>query len=86
MYSKKPLVHTTENMVKEGINDMKKKCNVVDKAITHHKKEKIDTINEIDKPHILHHVYQCNVPVPHQVGVWITTKLTNAVLHNSSGF
>ena len=50
MSSKNPLVPTTENMVKEGINDMKKKCNVVDKAITHHKKKnKIDTVNKTDK-------------------------------------
>ena len=51
MSSKNPLVPTTENIVKEGINDMKKKRNVVEKAITRHKeKSKIDAINETDKP------------------------------------
>ena len=38
-------------MVKKGINDKKTKQNVVEKSITHHKgKNKIDTINETDKP------------------------------------
>ena len=38
-------------MVKEGINDMEKKLNVVEKAITPHKGgNKVDAINETDKP------------------------------------
>ena len=50
MSSKKPLVHTTEKMVTEGINYMETECNVMEKFITHHKeKNKIYTINEIDK-------------------------------------
>ena len=51
MSSKKPLVHTTEEMVKEGIDDMETQFYVVEKSINHHKeKNKIDAINEIDKP------------------------------------
>ena len=46
----KPLVPTIDKMVKEGINDIETKRNVVEKAITHHKeKNKIDAINETDK-------------------------------------
>ena len=52
MSSKNPLVHTKLKMIKEGINDMETKYNVVKKSITRHKgKIKIDAINEIDKPH-----------------------------------
>ena len=51
MSSKKPLVHTIEKMVKERINDMETKCNVVEKAITHHNGgNKIDVISKTDKP------------------------------------
>ena len=51
MSSNKPLVHTTKKMVKEGINNMETKRNVVKTAITHHKGgNKIDTVNETDKP------------------------------------
>ena len=50
MSSKNPLFPITEKMVKEGINDIETKRNVVEKAITHHKgKNKIDAINETDK-------------------------------------
>ena len=35
MSPKKPLVTTTDKMVKEGINDMETKPNVVKEAITH---------------------------------------------------
>ena len=35
----KLLVSTTENMVKEGINDMETKLNVAETAITHHKEK-----------------------------------------------
>ena len=51
MSYKNPLVPITENMFKEGINDMEKKRYVVQKTITHHKeiKLKIDVINETDK-------------------------------------
>ena len=46
MSSKKPLVPTTENIVKEGINDMEIKIHVAEKSIIHHKgKDKIDTMN-----------------------------------------
>ena len=45
------MVPTTDNMVKEGINDMETKPNVVEKSITHRKeKNKIDAIKETDKP------------------------------------
>ena len=37
MSSNKPLVHTTEKMAKEGINDMETKRNVVKTAITYTK-------------------------------------------------
>ena len=51
MSSKNPLVPTTDKMVKGGINYTKTKHNVVEKDITHHKvKNKIDVINETDKP------------------------------------
>ena len=51
MSSKNPLVTTTEKMVKEGINDTETKPNVVKEAITHPiAKNKIDTVNETDKP------------------------------------
>ena len=51
MSSKNPLVATTEKIVKEGINDMKKEPNVVDEAITHPiTKYEIDTVNKTDKP------------------------------------
>ena len=50
MYSNESLVPTTENMVKEGINDMKKtECG----GISHHSsqgKNRIDTVNKTDKP------------------------------------
>ena len=47
----KPLVPTKAIMVKEGINNMETKLNVVKTAITHHKRgNKIDTVNKIDKP------------------------------------
>ena len=50
MSSKKPLVPTIDKMVKEWINDMETKPNVVEKAITHRMgKNKID-INETEKP------------------------------------
>ena len=39
MFSKNPLVHTTEKMAKEGIIDMETKCYVVEKSITHHKEK-----------------------------------------------
>ena len=51
MSSKNPLVATTEKIVKEGINDTETKPNVVDEAINHPiAKNKIDTVNETDKP------------------------------------
>ena len=51
MSSNKPLVPTTENMVKEGINDMETKSILLQKSITRHKeKNKVDTVNETDKP------------------------------------
>ena len=40
MYPNKPLVPTTENMVKEWINNMETKLNVVKTAITNHKEKK----------------------------------------------
>ena len=50
MTSENSLVHTIEEMVKEGIDDMGG-GNVLEKSINHHKgKNKIDAINEIDKP------------------------------------
>ena len=39
MYYNNPLVLTTENMVKEGINYMETKRNVVETAITRHKEK-----------------------------------------------
>ena len=52
MYSNKPLVPTTGNMAKEGINNMETTCNVLKAAITHKKeKNKIDIVNKKDKPH-----------------------------------
>ena len=52
MSSKNPLVTTTEKMVKEWINN-KKKSNVVKEAITHPiAKNKIDTVNETEKPQV----------------------------------
>ena len=51
MYSKNPLVTATDKMIKEGINDTETKPNVVKKAITPPiAKNKIDTVNETDKP------------------------------------
>ena len=51
MSSKNPLVHTTEKMVKEGINDMETKPNLEYESITHTiAKNKFDSINETDKP------------------------------------
>ena len=51
MSYKNSLVPTTENMVKEVINDMETKPTVVEKAVTHcMEKNKIDDINETDKP------------------------------------
>ena len=53
MSSKNTLVATTDKLVKEGINDMETKPNMVEKAITHHMGEnKIDAINETDKPQL----------------------------------
>ena len=50
MSSKKPLVATTDKMVKEEINDMETKLNVLEKYITHRTKRiKFDAINETDK-------------------------------------
>ena len=50
MSSKKPFVATTDKMVKEGINDMDTKHNVVEKNITHLiENNKIDAINKTDK-------------------------------------
>ena len=51
MYYKKPLVTTKEKMVKEGINYMEIKPNVVREDITPPiANNKIDAVNEIDKP------------------------------------
>ena len=51
MSSKKLLVTTTDKCFKEGIYDMETKPNVVDEAIIHPTaKNKIDTINETEKP------------------------------------
>ena len=51
MSFKNPLFPTIDKIVKEGINDMEKKPNVVEKAITHHmEKNKIDNIKKTDKP------------------------------------
>ena len=51
MSSKNPLVTTTEKMVKEGINEMETKTNVVREAITTPiATDKIDTFNKTDKP------------------------------------
>ena len=51
MYSKNPLVTITWIFFKEGIIDTKTKPNVVEKAITHPiEKNKIDTLNETEKP------------------------------------
>ena len=50
MSSYNPLVPTTENMAKEGMNIMETKYNVVKTAITHHRwKNKIDTVNKTEK-------------------------------------
>ena len=46
------MVATTDNMVKEGINDMETKPNVVEKSITHRMKNKIDAINKTDRPQV----------------------------------
>ena len=44
------MVANTEKIVKEGINDMETRPNVVDEAITHPiSNNKIDTINKTDK-------------------------------------
>ena len=52
MSSINPLVPTTDNKVKEGINYMQTKPNVEEKSISHRKGEnKIHAINETDKPH-----------------------------------
>ena len=40
MSSKNPLAPNTENMVKEGVNYMETKRNVVEKAITNNKEKK----------------------------------------------
>ena len=46
MSSKKPLVTTTDKMVKEGINDTETKPNVVKETINHTiATNKIDTVN-----------------------------------------
>ena len=51
MSSQNPLVATTDNMAKEGINDTERIPNVAEKGITHCMKiNKIDSINETDKP------------------------------------
>ena len=48
MSSKNPLATTTHKMVTEGINEMGKKQNMVEKSITHCMEEN-DAINETDK-------------------------------------
>ena len=46
MSSKKALVTSTDKIVKEEINDMETKPNVVEKSITHPiEKNKINTVN-----------------------------------------
>ena len=51
MSTKNTLVATKDNMVQEGIDYMETKPYVVEKSITHHvEKDKIDAINETDKP------------------------------------
>ena len=51
MFSKSPLVATRKKLFKEGINEMKSKPEVVDKAITHTtEKNKNDTANKTYKP------------------------------------
>ena len=51
MSSNNPLAPTTEKMVKEGINNMETKRNVVKTFITHHKGgNKTETVNKTDKP------------------------------------
>ena len=51
MSSRNQLVITTDKMVKEGINGMGAKPNVVKESITHPiGKNKIDTANTTDKP------------------------------------
>ena len=51
MSSKKSLVTTIDKIVKEGINDMGTKLNVVKEAITPPiSKNNIDTVNIIEKP------------------------------------
>ena len=51
MSSKKSLVTTTDKIVKEGINDMEKKPNVVKEDITHPiAKNNIDTVSKTEKP------------------------------------
>ena len=51
MPSKNPVVATTDKMVKEGINYMETKPNLVEKYITHRMGgNKIDAINKTDKP------------------------------------
>ena len=53
MSSKKPLVATTDIIVKEGINDMETKYDVAREAITHIiSKNKIGAINKKDKPQV----------------------------------
>ena len=51
MSSKKPLVATTYNTVKEGIDYMETKHNVVKEGITPPiAKNEIETVNKTDKP------------------------------------
>ena len=51
MSSKKSLVTTIDKIVKEGINDMGTKLNVVKEAITPPiSKNNIDTVNKKEKP------------------------------------
>ena len=51
MYSKKSLVTTTDNISKEGINDMGTKPNVLKESITPPiSKNNICTVNKIEKP------------------------------------
>ena len=51
MSSKNPLIATTKKIVKEGVNDMETKPNVVEESITRHMGNfKIGAINGTDKP------------------------------------
>ena len=51
MSSKNPFVANTDKKIKEWINEMETKPNVVEEAITHPNAEnKVDTVNETEKP------------------------------------